>query len=98
MTRPVRLRRIAQAEYDSDADYYEHQRRGRGVRFVAAVNRVLEQLAAHPDRWPEVEPGVRLAPVRRSPYGIIYQVWPDHVMVLAVFHMARDPAEWQRRA
>ena len=98
MTLPVRLRRVAQAEYDADADVYEAQRRGRGQRFVAAVDRALSQLAGDADRWPEVEPGIRLAPVARWPYGIYYQTWPDQVMVLAVFHMAREPADWQRRA
>jgi toxin ParE1/3/4 len=94
----IRLRRAAQAEYDEAADWYEARRRGLGLRFVTAVRQVLAEIAAQPDRWPEVEPGVREAPVPRWPYCIYYQTHPDHVMVIAVFHVSRDPSVWQSRA
>jgi plasmid stabilization system protein ParE len=79
----VRLRRAAQAEYDDAADWYEARRRG---------------LGRQPDRFPEVWPGGREAAVSGWPYCLYYQVHPDHVMVIAVFHMTRDPAVWQSRA
>jgi toxin ParE1/3/4 len=95
---PIRLRRVAQAEYDDDADWYEGRRTGLGLRFVAAVRQVLARISAQPDRWPEVWPDVREAPVPNWPYCIYYHARPDHVMVLAVFHTSRDPSVWQARA
>jgi toxin ParE1/3/4 len=94
---PVRLRLVAQAEFDDAADWYEARRPGLGIRFVAAVQKVLATLADHPDRWPEAEPGIREAPVNGWPYFIYYQVHPDHLMVIAVFHASRDPSIWQSR-
>ncbi len=98
MSLAIRLRRAAQAEYDDAADWYESRRRGLGLRFVAAVRQVLEAIAAQPDRYPEVWPSVREAAVSGWPYGVYDQVHPDHVMVLAVFHLARHPSVWQSRA
>lgn len=98
MRLPVRLRHAAQAEYDRAADWYESRKRGLGLRFVAAVRQTLGNLATQPDRWPEVLPGIREAPVSKWPYCVYYQVHADHIMVLAVFHAARDPAIWQARA
>ncbi len=95
MTLPVRLRRAAQFEYDEAADWYESRRKGLGLRFVAAVRKALEDIAERPDSCAVVWPGVREAPVRKFPYFIYYQTHPDHVMVLAVFHAARDPVVWQ---
>jgi plasmid stabilization system protein ParE len=95
---PVRLRRAAQAEYDDAADWYEARRRGLGRRFVAALRDTLADVGQQPDRFPEVWPGVREAAMSGWPYFVYYQVHADHVMVIAVFHTARDPAAWQSRA
>ncbi len=59
----VRLRTVAQGEYDAAADWYESQRPGLGLRFVSAVQIVLAVVANQPTRWPEVIPGIREAPV-----------------------------------
>ena len=94
MSLEVRLRHVAQAEYDDAADWYESQRRGLGLRFVAAVERVLVGVASQTARWPEALSGVREAPVPQWPYCVYYEVHSDHVMVLAVFHTSRDPSVW----
>jgi plasmid stabilization system protein ParE len=48
MSLPVVLRDEAQAEFDAAFDYYETQRAGRGVHFVARVQSVLDHIAANP--------------------------------------------------
>lgn len=68
MTLPVRLRRVAQNEYDEAADWYESRRTGLGVRFVAALQQIIQAIGDQPDRYPEVRPGVREAPVLGWPY------------------------------
>jgi plasmid stabilization system protein ParE len=98
MNPPVILRRIAQAEFDEAADWYEGQSAGRGVAFTAAVRKVLGNIAAWPESHPVVHGDVREALVSRYPYAIYDRPGPGQVTVLAVFHTSRDPAEWQRRA
>jgi hypothetical protein len=63
---------------------------------VAALQQALQAIGE--DRYPEVWPGGREAPVLGWPYCVYYQVHDDHVMVIAVFHSARDPSVWQSRA
>jgi plasmid stabilization system protein ParE len=98
MSLPVRLRRVAQREYDDAVDWYEARSPGLGGQFLAALRQKLDEIAGNPDRYPEVWPGVREAPLTKWPYCVYYQVHPDHVMVIAVFHSARDPSVWQSRA
>jgi plasmid stabilization system protein ParE len=98
MSLPVRLRRVAQREYDDAVDWYEARGAGLGARFLAALREKLDDIAASPERYPEVWPGVREAPLTKWPYCVYYQVHSDHVMVIAVFHSARDPSVWQSRA
>jgi len=98
MNLPVILRRIARAEFDDAADWYESQRAGQGAEFTAAVRRVFRDVGAGPAAHPVVYGDVREALVSRYPYAIYYRPGPDQVTVLAVFHTSRDPEEWQRRA
>lgn len=59
MTLPVVLRRLAQAEIDDPADWYEGQRTGQGAGFTAAVRKVLDGIRARPDAHPVVHEDVR---------------------------------------
>ena len=97
MTTPVFFRRLAQAEFDEAADWYERRQAGRGATFTTAVRRVLGRIAAAPDAFPEVYPDVREASVTGYPCVVYFQVAPDRVNVVAVFHTSRDPSAWQSR-
>lgn len=98
MSTPVILRRLAQAEFDDAADWYEQRRAGRGAAFTAAVRQVQAGISAAPDAHPEVYRDVREAAVPGYPYAIYYWIEPGQVTVLAVFHTSRDPTVWQSRA
>jgi plasmid stabilization system protein ParE len=97
MNRPVILRRIARAEFDDAADWYESRRAGQGAAFTAAVRHVLMDLGARPEAHPEVYDDVREALVERYPYVVYYRPEPGQITVLAIFHTSRDPADWQGR-
>ena len=98
MTLPVVFRRVAQAEFDDAADWYEQRTSGQGAVFTAAVRGVLDRIAAQPALYAEVFQDVREALVPGHPYAIYYREEPTRLVVLAVFHTARDPAIWQGRA
>ncbi len=98
MSLPVVFRRAARAEFDDAADWYEQRRAGLGVAFAAAVQRVLDRIAAQPDFYAQVYQDVQEALVSGYPYCIYYREEPGQVVVLAVFHTSRDPSIWQGHA
>ncbi len=98
MSLPVVLRRLAQAEFDDAADWYEARRPGRGDQFTDAVRDVLADIGNRPDAHPEVYNDVREALVPGFTYAVYYRIEASRVSVLAVFHTSRDPAEWQKRS
>jgi toxin ParE1/3/4 len=98
MSRPITFRRQARREFDDAADWYEQRRAGLGARFVDAVQRVLDQAAANPQRYPEVFGDVREGVVQGFPFCVYYRAESGQIVVLAVFHTSRDPAVWQSRA
>ncbi|MBX6315333.1 MAG: type II toxin-antitoxin system RelE/ParE family toxin [Isosphaeraceae bacterium] len=93
MSLPIRFLPEARAEYDAAADWYEQQKPGLGVDFT-----VLNRIAANPQLHAAVYGDVRKARVSRFPYVVPYREEPGEVIVIAVFHTARDPSIWQSRA
>ena len=98
MSRPVVFRRQARREFDEAADWYAQRRVGLGSRLVAAVQDVLTTAATNPKPYPEVFADVREAVVKGFPYCVYYREERGQIVVLAVFHAARDPLIWQGRA
>jgi toxin ParE1/3/4 len=95
---PVVLRQEAQAEFDEAFDWYEQQRPGLGVDFVARVQEVFDRIAGSSGLYEQVFRDVRRAAVYRFPYQVFYRVEERQILVVAVLHSKRDPAVWQERA
>lgn len=102
MSRRVLFEPEASGELEEAALWYEAQRSGLGLTFLAAVDRAVEHLAAWPDSGVAV-PGVpvslsvRQHPVSRFPYRIAYVVASQELRVLAVAHARRRPGYWRSR-
>lgn len=98
MSTPVVFLRAASAEFDDAANWYRQRRAKLGEAFINSVQRVLDRVATQPNFYPLVREGVREAIVPRYPFCIYYRQEPDRIVVLSVFHTARDPSVWQSRA
>ena len=97
MSLPVRFLPEARDEYDAAADFYEQQRAGLGADFIACIREVLQRISANPQLHATVYQDVRKAVVRRFPYVVLYREEAGEVIIIAVFHTARDPSVWQSR-
>ncbi|HVT91565.1 MAG TPA: type II toxin-antitoxin system RelE/ParE family toxin [Bryobacteraceae bacterium] len=97
MTRAVVFRPIARSEYDEAVAWYESERAGLGLEFKDAVDGVLARIAAMPLVFRAVRGPVRRAVVKRFPYTIHFLNEADRIVVLAVYHAARDPEKLESR-
>jgi len=93
----IRFLPEARVEFDASVDWYEAQRMGLGVDFVARVGDALERITANPQLHAIVYKKVRKAVVRKFPFVILYQKDAEEVLVISVFHTARDPSIWKSR-
>ena len=80
------------------AAYYELQVSGLGQDFLTKVASAVADIAENAERWPVVRLNVRRRLVHRFPYGLLYRVDPDEVVVLAVAHLHRHPTYWVERS
>jgi len=83
--------RSAQDDLRQASHWYEEQRPGLGLRFEAAVEAVLDRDLRMPHSFPAALVDFRRATVRRFPYDVYYRVTERQLVVVLVFHTARDP-------
>ncbi len=94
-------RLVAEPELDLDIaaafDWYEKEHAGLGYEFLGELRATYNRIADGPLKYQHLRSGIRRALVRRFPYGVYFAIEDDVIVVLAVLHVSRDPAEWQRR-
>ena len=87
----------ARLEYREAAMFYEDRRSGLGAAYTleveAATNRILEA----PDRWRIIEQDVRRCLIHTFPFGILYTVERDSILIIAVMNLRREPGYWRSR-
>lgn len=77
--------------------WYNLQRPGLGEHFLDAASAAAHFIAEHSDAYQVLYRNVRRAPLRQFPYGLLFRVYPEVIIVVAVFHARRDPRIWQHR-
>jgi len=96
-----RYRIDAEPAVDCDVEsafkWYEAEEPGLGIEFLDELRASYDRIAEGPFRYQELRSGIRRALTRRFPYAIYFSVEGEVIVILAVLHARRDPAEWQRR-
>jgi hypothetical protein len=87
----------ARLEMVEAAEFYEAQQAGLGDRFLIAVLRAVGDIEENPRRWPILSGRVRRRLVGRFPYGILYRISRNEIVLLAVMHLHRHPRYWVKR-
>ena len=79
--------------------FYDIQRRGLGQEFAKEVEDTIERIKQNPEAWTTISSSkrVRRCLTNRFPYGIIYQIRQDTLLIVAVWHLLRRPQAWQGR-
>ena len=98
----LRIDPNAEAEAREAAAWYEQQRSGLGLEFLAAVDEAVQRIRHDPHRFgrletlPEEE-NVRRLILDRFAYAMIYELGHEEIRLLAVAHTRRRPGYWQHR-
>lgn len=88
-----------QADLDVEATFhwYENEQSGLGLEFLDELRATYDRIVEGPLKYRELRSGIRRALLRRFPYATYFAVEANVIVVLAVLHASRDPAEWPRR-
>ncbi len=95
----MKLRFLAAAEIEQTdaALYYELQRTGLGSDFVDELERTVGRVIAHPTAWSPGSRRTRSCQMKRFPYSVIYRVYEEEILVVALQHQSREPRLWEHR-
>lgn len=97
MSLAVSFRPVALMELDEATAWYKKQKAGLEFDFLQEVQQTLSCISTTPMRFAPVRGEVRRALLRRFPYAIHFVPEPQKVVVLAVFHVRRDPRHIESR-
>ena len=79
-------------------EWYEDQRIGLGGAFRREFEAAVQRVKDNPELYAaEDEAGVRLCPIHRFPYALVYLDETDRVWVVAVADQRRPPRFWAER-
>lgn len=93
----IRFLKPAQSEVDDTVIWYDFQSFGMGTQFLDDLDRVVRRVVGYPFSSPEIEPNLRRCLLSKFPYGLIYAIDVDTIIVVAVSHLHREPRYWVNR-
>lgn len=91
------IRPEAELDIQEAFEWYEERNPGLGSKFVRAVDSCLAAIGRNPLAYPLLHREVRRTLVHLFPYGIFYLLEEDTIVVIACFHVKRNPQQWQSR-
>ena len=86
----------AEEEMNRAALLYEDQSEGLGLDFLEDDERTIESILAFPKSGLVISTNIRRRIVHRFPFGVLYAIHVDHIVIVAIAHQRR-PGYWKDR-
>ena len=96
MDKPV-IHDDARAEYIESYVWYHERGPHIAEAFEREVEHAIAALYEFPDRWPVYIGKWRRILLRRFPFGIVYGVMGNQIVIVAIMHTKRKPGYWKDR-
>ncbi len=87
----------AKTEFNKAISYYNDQSEGLGFEFVAELKRTIGRITEYPEAWAPLSKRTRRCRTNRFPYGIVYQIRNNTILIVAVMHLHKHPNSWKLR-
>lgn len=87
----------AAEEIKQASAFYKQQQAGLEKRFIETLEESIDKVRAHPYRYRQIEADVRKYRLLHFPYALIYQAKAEHLEIIAVMHLRKQPDYWQTR-
>ncbi len=87
----------AEKEFLDAINYYNERSKGLGLEFAKEVYSTIERIKAFPNAWSKLSKNTRRCLLNRFPYGIVYSIKDDEIIILAVMQLNRKPDYWKNR-
>lgn len=87
----------AKEELFKTINYFDECRSGLGLEFSKEVFSTIQRIIHFPSAWSKFSENTRRSLTNRFPYGIIYQIIEEEILIIAVMQLNREPHYWEKR-
>jgi toxin ParE1/3/4 len=87
----------AEREFLEAVEYYEHNESGLGYDFSIEIFSAIQNIVNYPRAWPIISEDIRRCLTKRFPYGVLYTIYQEDIVILAIMHLRRRPDYWKDR-
>ncbi|MSU36359.1 MAG: type II toxin-antitoxin system RelE/ParE family toxin [Pedosphaera sp.] len=81
----------ARIELLESASFYEGRNIGLGTAFTNEIESTIRRIVSDPGQPRCIEGDVRRCLTKRFPYGILYTIEPEFILIIAIMHCSRKP-------
>ena len=85
----------AESELMEAIAWYHEQSEGLGFEFAAEVMRTIERIVRYPLSWTLLSKRTHRCRTNRFPFGVIYQIREDRILIVSIMHLKRHPDSWR---
>lgn len=65
--------------------------------FINTIENAIFRIIEAPERWQISEAQIRCYLTLRFSYAVLYRVYPDRMVIVAIMSCRRDPSYWEDR-
>ena len=94
---PISFLPEAAEEMIEAALYYQSQAFGLGMDYLSEVDHAVHSIETSPHTWPIIHGDLRRRLIRRFPYGVLYRIEPEEILIVAIAHLRKKPGYWKKR-
>jgi len=87
----------AQIELDQAIEYYKSESPGLGSEFLSEILLTLDRIANFPKAWQPLSENTRRCQTSKFPYGLIYSILENEILIISVSNLHREPSHWKDR-
>jgi hypothetical protein len=77
--------------------YFEECQSGLGLEFSKEIFSTIQRIIHFPVAWSKFSENTRRYLTNRFPYGVIYQIVEEEIVVIAIMQLNREPDYWKKR-
>lgn len=93
----VRILSAAEYEFLDAVSYYNNECPGLGFEFASEIQNTIDRIKNNPEAWAPLSARTRRCLTQRFPFGIIYELAKDEILIVSIMHMNRHPESWETR-
>lgn len=89
--------KLAKEELNDAIEYYEIELVGLGQKFKEEIKRILGIVKEMPNIGSIEKEDIRRYILHKFPYKVLYSIEKNHIYIIAIAHMHREPIYWINR-